>query len=148
MIDIFHKIKKLTYHTELLKLKDILYSLLDFSGEVSTRVDSLEVLVDGIGNGGGTTTIVSSDLPKLHSTAKKLKFVMYWARLSPNMDWWKELDNGMITWDNISSDLDQIKAELGVNAVRIFTYYDHQFRQTGTLGWTDGAGNHLSLIHI
>jgi Cellulase (glycosyl hydrolase family 5) len=88
---------------------------------------------------------ISYNLPKLHSTEKKLKFVMYWPRLSPNMDWWKELDQNMFTWTDISNDLDQIKAELGVNAVRVFTYYDHQFRQTGTLGWTDGFGNHNSV---
>lgn len=138
---ILQKIKKLTYHTEIIKLKDILVDLFDFSQEVVTRVDNLEILVDGIG-GGGSTTVTTSDLPKLHSTEKKLKFVMYWPRLSPNMDWWKELDNNMFTWDDVSDDLDQLKLELGINAVRVFTYYDHQFRQTGTLGWTDGVGNH------
>jgi hypothetical protein len=85
---------------------------------------------------------IPTDVTSLHSTAKKLKFVMYWPQLSPYMDWWKELENNMFDWSDIDSDLNMIKSNLGANAVRIFIYYDHQFRQTGTLGWTDGAGNH------
>ena len=101
------------------------------------QIDQLPTDITVIG--GGTIT---DGFPKLHSSAEKLKFVMYWPRLSPNMDWWKELDLGNFTWTDVANDLDQIKSELGVNAVRVFTYYDHQFRQTGTLGWTDGLGNH------
>jgi hypothetical protein len=86
------------------------------------------------------TSVVSSS--SIHSSGKKLKFVMYWPRKSPNMDWWREMDLGYVTWADVENDLDQIKSVLGVNAVRVFTYYDNQFRDNGTIGWTDGVGNH------
>jgi hypothetical protein len=90
------------------------------------------------------------------------KGVMYWPRTSPLPDFWRELKRGTVTWADIETDLRQLKAEAGVNLVRVFTAYDYEFREEVArrvaagetaaqaqaaarvthFGWTDGAGNH------
>lgn len=94
---------------------------------------------------GATPTAAAASAGKLHTRDAKLKFVMYWPRKSPFPDWWRQLDLGRFTWADVDADLDQIVATTGANAVRVFTYYDNQFRGGGGLGWTDGNGNHNSV---
>jgi hypothetical protein len=95
-----------------------------------------------IGNirGAGTVTGTSP----LHSSGQAIKFAVYWPRQSPYPEWWSQLHDGVVTWTQVGNELDQIKAALGVNTIRVLTYYDHQYRDSAgaVTGWTDGAGNH------
>lgn len=83
----------------------------------------------------------------VNSAEKKYRGVMYWPRKSPSMDMWRELDRGTITWDEIETDLDQLKL-FNINLIRVFTFYDHEYRIRGTLeGPTDGEGNYNEFYY-
>lgn len=76
-------------------------------------------------------------------TLPKFRGVMYWPRLSPSMDMWRELSRGTITWADVEADLDQLQS-LDINLIRVFTFYDHEYRKgAAATDWpTDGRGNY------
>lgn len=102
---------------------------------------------------------------QLPTIADKIRGVFYIPRLSPAMDFWQELKKGTITFDNIEQDLVQLKSLTNLNTIRVFTYYDYEYRNaynqaisegktpaeanlmamTSHFGWTDGQGNHNNL---
>lgn len=121
------------------------------SGKVELTGDY--VGTEKIGAPGGIAPLDSTGVllptalgrPRLHTDQKAyVRFAMYWPRKSKYPDWWREMEKGTITWADVAADLDQMKAALGINAVRVFTYYDHVYRETAgqSRGWTDGNGHH------
>ncbi|PYE49911.1 hypothetical protein [Deinococcus yavapaiensis] len=77
----------------------------------------------------------------LTTSGAKLKGSMYWPRKAVNPMWWPEFEDGRLTESDIRADLQQMKRDLGINTVRVFLFYDVEYRNLGTLGFTDGQGH-------
>lgn len=76
----------------------------------------------------------------LTSGGEQIKGVMYWPKEAVTPDWWPAYEDGTITDAEITAELQNIKETLGINTVRVFLYYDLEYRKNSVIGFTDGAG--------
>lgn len=81
---------------------------------------------------------------------EKIKGVYYVPRLSKDNFWLTNWLNGEFTDADIQADFATMKNLLGINTIRIFTFYDIEYRKNPNaptlVGFTDGQGNYNEAL--
>jgi len=146
---------------EIEALRNTLTNLNSGVGDIDSRIEALIELYEGslseqlasnqaaVEQSSANITALTQKLETIVPDTTKVKGVMYWPRKSPFMDWWRELKIGTINWADVDADIAQMKSVLGINTIRVFTYYDYEYRKRWqelmTQGQTESAAKASAL---
>jgi hypothetical protein len=112
--------------------------LLVFNAKLS--VAQKQIVIDYLKTKYALTVSAHRTTQNLTSRGERLKGAMYWPKNATSPDWWPAYLRGLITDAEIEADLHTMKTELGINTVRVFIFYDLEFRKSGELDFTNGSG--------
>lgn len=113
--------------------------LLIFNSKLSTA--QKKIVYEYLSDKYAINTLDHRSILNLTTRGERYKGAMYWPKMATTPDWWPAYRRGVITDEDIREDLSRIHDELGVNTIRVFVFYDLEYRKSGELDFTDGNGN-------
>lgn len=88
--------------------------------------------------------------PSLVPYTPNVKGIYYVPRLSKDNFWLTNWANGEFTEMDILNDFEVMKNHLGINTIRVFTFFDIEYRKnpnaTSLIGLSDGKGNYNEAL--
>jgi len=112
--------------------------MLVFNAKLS--VSQKQIVIDYLKTKYGLSVTAHRTTQNLTTTGERFKGAMYWPKNATSPDWWPAYLRGTITDSEISEEMGIMKRELGINTIRVFIFYDLEFRKSGELDFTNGSG--------